>query len=128
MPRLTSDLLDLILAAFDGRLKSIVPHWSAHHALTVIYAAKNYPAKPEIGTLITQLDAAENHDGVTVFHAGTKLRDDGALIASGGRVLAVTGQGETLRDAQTRAYSALRAITWPGGFYRTDIGWRALKD
>lgn len=127
MPRLQSDLLDIILASFDGRLKSYVPQWSSDYALTVIYAAKGYPAKPETGTEIRNLHNAENHEAVTLFHAGTKLRADGALIANGGRVLAVTGQGETLRVAKDRAYAALRSIDWPGGFYRSDIGWRALK-
>lgn len=127
MPRLDSDLLDIILASFEGRLKSSVPLWSSHHAMTVIYAAKHYPAKPEIGTVISNLHMAEQYDDVMIFHAGTKLRDDGTLVANGGRVLAVTGQGDSLRDAQQRAYAALRVIDWPGGFYRQDIGWRALK-
>jgi phosphoribosylamine--glycine ligase len=95
--------------------------------LTIVYAAKGYPAKPEIGTEIRNLRAAEKQDGVIVFHAGTQTRSDGALIANGGRVLAVTGQGATIADAQTRAYAGVHAIDWPGGFYRADIGWRALR-
>ena len=61
-----------------------------------------------------------------VFHAGTSRRDDGALIATGGRVLGVTATGATLKEAQAAAYAAVDAIDWPGGFCRRDIGWRAL--
>lgn len=127
MPRLQSDLLDMCLAVWDGRLKGFVPQWIDQHALTVIFAANGYPAKPEIGTVIGALDDAEQHEGVRIFHAGTKLGEDGTLLANGGRVLAVTGQGPTLAEAQSRTYRALHAIHWPGGFYRKDIGWRALS-
>lgn len=126
MPRLESDLLDLIMASLDGSLKTMMPQWSHDAALTVVYAAKGYPAKPETGTEIRNVEKAAAISGVTVFHAGTKLRDDGVLIANGGRVLAVTGQGPTIRDAQNCAYAGIQAIRWPDGFYRTDIGWRAL--
>jgi phosphoribosylamine--glycine ligase len=127
MLRLQSDLLDLLIAACDRRLKDVHLLWSAQHALTVIFAAKGYPAKPETGTVIRNLEKAEKQNDVAVFHAGTKRRDDGALIANGGRVLAVSATGDTLRIAQTRAYGALRLIDWQGGFCRFDIGWRALQ-
>lgn len=127
MPRLQSDLLELILATLDGNLKSIALQWSNDAALTVVYAAKGYPAKPEIGTVIRAMDDASAQPGVIIFHAGTRMREDGALIANGGRVLAITGQGATIAQAQERAYRGIRALDWPGGFYRTDIGWRALK-
>ena len=64
---------------------------------------------------------------MTVFHAGTKLADDGRLLANGGRVLAVTGMASTIKEARDRAYAAVDAIDWPGGFYRNDIGYRAIK-
>jgi phosphoribosylamine--glycine ligase len=127
MPRLESDVLDLILAVMDGTLQNAKPRWSSQHALTVVFAAKGYPAKPETGSMIGALQNAEAQSGVIVFHAGTKLRDDGALLANGGRVLAVTATGDTINLAQSRAYDAVRAIDWPGGFFRTDIGWRALQ-
>ncbi len=127
MPRLQSDLVDLVMAAFDGTLKQVMPQWSDDAALTVIFAAKGYPEKPETGTEIRQIEKAEAVSGVTVFHAGTKAREDGVFIANGGRVLAVTGQGATIAEAQQRAYDGVRAIDWPGGFYRTDIGWRAVR-
>ncbi len=71
------------------------------------------------------LDAAAKSDGVTIFHAGTAVKD-GALVANGGRVLNVCARGETLRLARDRAYAAIAKIDWPGGFFRRDIGWRAL--
>ena len=127
MPRLESDLLDLIMAVLDGNLQTAKPRWSDQHALAIVYAANGYPAKPETGSVISALQIAEAHDHVVVFHAGTKLRNDGALIANGGRVLAVTAMGSSIDIAQSRAYDALRSIEWPGGFYRSDIGWRALQ-
>jgi phosphoribosylamine---glycine ligase len=126
MPRLKSDLLPVLVATVEGHLATINLDWSNNAALTIVYAAKGYPAKPETGSEIKAVDAASQRDGVTVFHAGTKRDADGRLVANGGRVLAVTGMGETLQNAKDRAYSAVHAIDWPGGFYRSDIGWRAL--
>ena len=126
MPRLKSDLLPLLLATVDGALATATLEWSDDAALTVVYAAKGYPAKPETGTVIGSLDKASGMAGVTVFHAGTKQREDGALIANGGRVLAVTGMAGTISEAKAKAYAAVEAIEWPGGFYRSDIGFRAV--
>ena len=126
MPRLKSDLLPLLLATVDGALATARLEWSDDAALTVVYAAKGYPAKPETGTVIGSLDKASGMAGVTVFHAGTKQREDGALIANGGRVLAVTGMAGTISEAKAKAYAAVEAIEWPGGFYRSDIGFRAV--
>ncbi|NBU13045.1 MAG: phosphoribosylamine--glycine ligase [Alphaproteobacteria bacterium] len=126
MPRLESDLLDLILATIEGRLDHETPSWSREAALTVVMAAKGYPGTPETGSEIRNVENAASMNHVTVYHAGTARRDDGALVAKGGRVLAVTAQGATIADAQTCAYDAVRSIDWPGGFYRKDIGWRAI--
>ncbi len=126
MPRLKSDLLAALLATIEGRLTPSDLVWSDEAALTVVYAAKGYPAKPETGTVIGSLDKASALEGVTVFHAGTKQREDGVLLANGGRVLAVTGMGGTISEAKARAYAAVAAIDWPGGFYRSDIGFRAV--
>jgi len=126
MPRLKSDLLAALLATIEGRLKPSDLVWSDEAALTVVYAAKGYPAKPETGTVIGSLEKAAAVEGVTVFHAGTKQREDGSLVANGGRVLAVTGMGGTISEAKSRAYAAVAAIDWPGGFYRSDIGFRAV--
>ncbi len=123
--RLESDLLEIMLATVEGRLAAITPAWSDEAALTVVMAAAGYPGPPTKGTAIGGLDAAEALDGVTVFQAGT-ASGDGGLVATGGRVLNVTGRGATLAEARDRAYAGIDRIDWPDGFCRRDIGWRAL--
>lgn len=125
MPRLKSDIVAALLASADGVLKNFDLRWHDHAALTVIYAADGYPGTPRKGTRIRNLDQADILPDVHVFHAGTALKD-GALIANGGRVLAVTGIGADVKDAQKKAYDAIARIDWPEGFYRKDIGWRAI--
>jgi phosphoribosylamine--glycine ligase len=93
--------------------------------MTVIVAARGYPAAPESGGLIREIDAAEQVEGVTVFHAGTAITDKG-LVAKGGRVLAVTAVGDTFASARARAYRAIDQIDFADGFHRRDIGWREL--
>ena len=127
MPRLAEDLLDLLLASAEGRLAGRSISWRPEAALTVVFAAENYPGKPVTGTEIRAIEAAEAMPDVLVFHAGTKREADGRLVAAGGRVLAVTALGSTVREAQTKAYDALKVIDWPGGFHRTDIGRRAVE-
>jgi phosphoribosylamine--glycine ligase len=126
MPRLDSDLLDLLHRCATGRLAGAVPRWRDETALTVVMAADGYPGEPKKGTAIGGLAAAEA-TGATVFHAGTALAGDGTLIANGGRVLGVTATGAAAAEAQRRAYAAVDRIDWPGGFCRRDIGWRALS-
>ena len=94
-------------------------------ALTIVYAAKGYPDAPERGSIIGNLDAASLMPNVIITHAGTK-KDGLDLIANGGRVLNITGLGHTVAQARDAAYAAIEKISWPGGFYRRDIGWRAL--
>ena len=125
MPRLASDLVDLMLAACDGRLDRRAPAWHDLSALTVVMCAKGYPGAPAKGGVIGNLAGAEALDGVLVFHAGTAERD-GAVIANGGRVLNCVGVGRSVEEARGRAYAAVDAIDWPDGFCRRDIGWRAL--
>ncbi len=127
MLRLKSDLLPALLAACDGLLDSFDLRWYDEVALSVVMASKGYPGSYEKGTEIRGIDAAETDDKVKVFHAGTARRADGALIATGGRVLNVTALGDSVKDAQQRAYAAIDRIDWPGGFCRRDIGWRAVK-
>jgi phosphoribosylamine--glycine ligase len=124
--RMKSDLLPALMASRDGTLASFDLRWSNDTALAVVMAAKGYPDKPETGTVIRKLDAAGKIDGVTVFHAGTKRNGAGDILASGGRVLGVTALGASVEQARDRAYRAVDAIDWPGGFCRRDIGWRAL--
>jgi phosphoribosylamine---glycine ligase len=126
MPRLKDDLLTLLLAVADGTLSKMSVRWHDTHAITVVLASKGYPGEYKPGSEIKGIDRAEAIEGVTVFHAGTKF-DGPHLVASGGRVLNVTATGKTLKEAQTRAYQAVDAIDWPGGFCRRDIGWRALS-
>ena len=125
MTRLEDDLLELVLDTAEGRLAARAPlRFSPETALTVVMAAKGYPGTPETGGAIAGIDAAEVL-GARVFQAGTRL-DDGALIASGGRVLAVTATGADLASAQQAAYRAVDAIDFPTGFCRRDIGWREI--
>lgn len=125
MPRLASDLVDLLLAACDGQLDRRKPAWHDLAALTVVLCAKGYPGTPAKGGVIGGLAEAEALDGVLVFHAGTAERD-GVVTANGGRVLNCVGVGGTVEEARDRAYAAVDAIDWADGFCRRDIGWRAL--
>jgi phosphoribosylamine--glycine ligase len=127
MLRLSSDLLPYLHAAATGTLSKLPPPvWREEVAICVVLAARGYPDAPEKGSVIRGADQDFGED-VTVFHAGTARRADGALIASGGRVLNVCARGETLGIARGRAYAAIARIDWPEGFHRTDIGWRALS-
>ncbi len=126
MPRLTSDLLTLLLAARDGTLNQIAPDWKDDVALTVVMASRGYPGTPEKGHVISGLAEAAKIPGVTIFHAGTEKRGDG-IVAVGGRVLNVTATGKTVTEARERAYAAVEKIHWDGCFYRHDIAHRALN-
>jgi len=126
MARLQSDALEVLLAAANGELDKIKLKWDPRTALTVVMAAEGYPGHYIKGSEIKGVDAANAMDGVTVFHAGTVRGDDGALLANGGRVLGVTALGDSVEAAQKLAYQAVDAIDWPKGFYRRDIGWRAV--
>ncbi|MEL6997725.1 MAG: phosphoribosylamine--glycine ligase [Pseudomonadota bacterium] len=125
MLRLTSDLLPALMACDGNNLPDIQLDWSRDPALTVVMAAKGYPGSYEKGAVIDGLDAAGDVDGVTVFHAGTRVGDKG-IEAAGGRVLNITAIGSDVAQARDRAYSAIDCIDWPGGFVRRDIAWRVL--
>jgi phosphoribosylamine--glycine ligase len=126
MPRLMSDLVPALLASRDGMLKSFDLRWYDTPALTVVMAAKGYPGNYARGTFIEGLDQAAGVEGVEIFHAGTKA-EGGRILANGGRVLNVSATGKSVREAQARAYAAIARIRWPEGFYRRDIGWRAVQ-
>jgi phosphoribosylamine--glycine ligase len=126
MARLKSDILPGLMASAEGGLRHFDLRWHDDAALTVVMAAKGYPGKYDQGSEIRGIDAAEKIDGVTVFHAGTAMKD-GRLVATGGRVLNVTARAATIGEAQAKAYQAVDKIDWPGGFCRRDIGWRAVK-
>lgn len=125
MMRLESDLAQLMLATAKGELDQAgAPRFSDQSALTVVLAAKGYPATPAKGGQIGNLSQAEQ-DGAKIFHAGTS-EQDGALVASGGRVLAVTALGATTSEAQAKAYAAVDQVDFADGFCRRDIGWREI--
>jgi phosphoribosylamine--glycine ligase len=126
MLRLEDDVVPYLHAAATGGLAALPPpRWRQGVAICVVLAARGYPEAPVGGTVIggAEQDFGEH---VVVFHAGTARREDGALVAAGGRVLNVCARGESLVEARTRAYAAIARIDWPEGFHRTDIGWRGL--
>ncbi len=125
MLRLMSDLVPALMAARDGQLKNFDLSWYPDAALTVVMAANGYPGPYKKGTPIEGLDAAARVESVEIFHAGT-VADGARILANGGRVLNICARGETVREAQTRAYAAVDKINWPGGFCRRDIGWQAI--
>ena len=126
MPLIEGDFAELLHAVAAGRLaQTEPPRLSGRHSMTVIVAARGYPGTPASGGLIREIEAAEQVEGVTVFHAGTALGERG-LVARGGRVLAVTAVAETFANARARAYRAVDQIDFADGFHRRDIGWREL--
>ncbi|PHY14246.1 phosphoribosylamine--glycine ligase [Caulobacter sp. B11] len=126
MLRLQSDLVPILLAAARGQLASAPkPVWRDAAAICVVLAAEGYPDAPVTGGLITGAEA-DFGDAAVIFHAGTARDPEGRLVASGGRVLNVCALGTSLGEARDRAYAALETVSLEGGFYRRDIGWRAL--
>ncbi|XP_056163315.1 phosphoribosylamine--glycine ligase isoform X2 [Syzygium oleosum] len=127
MVRLESDLVQVLLSACRGELSRVTLDWSPGSAMVVVMASNGYPGTYEKGSVIQNLEEAELvAPSVKIFHAGTAFDSDGNFVATGGRVLGVTAKGRNLEEAHERAYQAVEAINWPGGFYRHDIGWRAL--
>jgi len=126
LPRLRSDFLPALVVAAEGGLKHFDLRWKTESCLTVVMAAKGYPGAYQKGTVIRNVESANAIRGVTVFHAGT-VQTDNDLLSAGGRVLAVTGEGSDFLEARERAYAGVEAIDWEDGFWRSDIGDRALK-
>ncbi len=122
--RLQSDLLELVEAAMAGRLDEAAACWDPRAALGVVMAAGGYPEGYRKGDVIEGLPQEEMPD-TKVFHAGTRLVD-GQVVTNGGRVLCVTALGETVAEAQRRAYAVVERIHWPDVYYRHDIGYRAV--
>ena len=120
LPRLTSDLGELLAAAAAGRLGP-EPTFDDGAAVAVVCASEGYPSSPRTGDRISGLDAASQVTGVSVFAAGVGADPDGALVTAGGRVFTVTGRGPTVDEARHRAYEAVAEISWPGMCHRTDI-------
>jgi phosphoribosylamine--glycine ligase len=126
LPRLMSDLLPALQAAYDGELRNFDLRWHDAASIAVVMAARGYPAAPERGSVIRGLDRAAGIPGVQIFHAGTEANPQGGIRAAGGRVLNVCATAADLRAARDAAYAAINLIDWPEGFCRHDIGWRAL--
>lgn len=122
--RLESDLVELIQAAMQGKLNEMQAVWNPQTALSVILTAGGYPLAYKKGDIIEGIDTINDND-VKVFHAGTKLNDD-KLVTNGGRVLAVTALGDSVNEAQEKAYQNAEKIHWPNVYFRTDIGHKAL--
>ncbi len=123
--RLQSDLADMCMAAMEQRLDQIEVKWDDRASLGVVMAAGGYPVAYEKGDVINGLPETET-EGAKIFHAGTALKDD-QVVTSGGRVLCATALGNTVSEAQSRAYDLARTIQWNGVYYRKDIGYRAVE-
>lgn len=125
MIRLGPQVLDLIIACVSTKLDQAKVNWADDHSVTIVLATKGYPGNYKNGSKIRFVEELKSDSLNQVFHAGTK-RDNSNLLANGGRVLNITARGGSLLEARDRAYSTLEKIDWPEGFYRSDIGWRAL--
>ena len=127
MMRLKSDLLEVMLAVAEGRLDQVTLKWDDRPSMSVVAASRGYPGKYATGVPITGIEKADALPDVKVFQAGTKFGPDGkTIVTDGGRVLSVTALGDTIADAQKRAYQAMGMIHFDGMHYRRDIGWRAI--
>jgi phosphoribosylamine---glycine ligase len=127
LPRLKTDLVEVMEAVIDGRLADCPLEWRDEAAVCVVMASGGYPGDYAKGKEIRGIEAAESASGVTVFHAGTK-RIDGRLVTAGGRVLGVTVLGTDVRAAREKAYAAVKKIEFEGAHYRGDIAAKALRD
>lgn len=125
LPRLKSDLVDVMWAVAQGNPQEIDLQWSESYAVCVVLASEGYPGPYEKDKVILGIDEAESLPGVTVFHAGTALNSDGELVTAGGRVLNVVALGEDFEQARERVYEACEVIHFEGKQYRSDIGKRA---
>lgn len=127
MARLDEDLLPILISSAKGELKEQSIKLKDQTALCVVMAANGYPGSYQKGTPINNLESLESSDDLVVFHAGTKIDENGQLVANGGRVLGVTSLGSSVTETQAKAYNAVDKIDWKDGFCRRDIGWRAVK-
>lgn len=127
LPRLKTDLVDVMCAVAEGRVDDLSLEWADEWAVCVVLASAGYPGAYEKGKVILGIDEAEALDGVSVFHAGTSHNADGELVTAGGRVLNVVALGKTFEEARERAYAACDLISFEGKQFRTDIGAKAAR-
>ena len=125
MMRLGGQILDALLSTANGELSDVKINWAEDHSITVVMASNGYPGTYNKGTQINGLADLPSDSNYICFHAGT-MKKNGKIVANGGRVLNITTRAETLIKAQKNAYEMIETIDWPEGFYRKDIGWRAL--
>ena len=125
--RLKSDLVAHCLAAVEGSLNEEIADWESKHSLGVVMASGGYPGSYKNGNSIKGLSNLDDTLDHKIFHSGTKIID-GQVVTDGGRVLCVTALGDNLSQAKTRAYDVVSKIHWNNVQYRTDIGWRAMKN
>jgi phosphoribosylamine--glycine ligase len=123
LPRLKTDLVDIMLAVIDGKLGKMNIEWSPDPCVGVVMASGGYPGKYQTGFRITGLDKLDK--GIMVFHAGTALK--GGVVTSGGRVLTVAANGKSIGEARSKIYANIPRIQFEGGHYRKDIAARELK-
>ena len=121
MPRLKTDLVDLLEATITEQLATVTVQWDTRPAVCIVMASGGYPGQYNIGKTITGLEHLDRKDDVIVFHAGTRMNEN-RILTSGGRVLGVTAVGDTLLAARERAYDALDKIEFDGSYFRRDIG------
>ena len=121
LPRLKSDIVDLLEATITEQLDAVTAHWDTGSAVCVVMASGGYPGNYKTGKTVVGLEQIDQMDEVIVFHAGTQLRDN-RVLTTGGRVLGVTGVGDTLLAAKRRAYDAVNKIEFDGSYFRRDIG------
>jgi phosphoribosylamine--glycine ligase len=126
MARLDADLAEIMLACVEGRLAEVDAKWKNDTAICVVMAADGYPGSYPKGMEITGLDQAEEVSGVTVYQAGTAIKD-GKIVSSGGRVLGVTALGPDLSAAKAKAYQGVEFVNFDNMYYRRDIGDKGLK-
>ena len=127
LPRMKADLVDVFLACDDGTLDAGDVRWDDDWAVSVVLTSAGYPGFYEKGKVITGIEDAEAMDGVTVYHAGTRLDDEGRVLTNGGRVLDVTAVAPTFEKARELAYAACQKIDFDGKTYRSDIGLRCIQ-
>jgi phosphoribosylamine---glycine ligase len=121
LPRLSSDLIELLEATVSGRLSEVTPRWSSAASVCVVLASKGYPDRAETGKPIVGLTEVTALKDVLVFHAGTR-EQEGRIVTAGGRVLGITAIGDSIRSARRKAYDAVSMIEFDGCYFRRDIG------
>jgi phosphoribosylamine--glycine ligase len=125
LPRLKSDLLEILWAVANGTLAQASVEWREEACVGVVMASGGYPGKYDTGFAIEGLDSVD--EDAMIFHAGTKKGDERRVLTNGGRVLTVSALGATLEEARRKAYANVERIRWPGAHYRTDIGGRRQR-